>query len=91
MTQWFRRAAALRTKCLNLVLELDENPGSGSASERTSQSRQLMSAHGTSRHFAALHQFGRYERKSGHSASASPRPEGSSAHRPPPFHNPSLH
>ena len=42
MTQWFRRAAALRTKCLNLVLELDENPGSGSASERTSQSRQLM-------------------------------------------------
>ena len=24
------------------VLELDENPGSGSASERTSQSRQLM-------------------------------------------------
>jgi len=44
MTQWFRRAAALRTKCLNLVLELDENPGSGSASERTSQSRQLMLA-----------------------------------------------
>ena len=39
------RAAALRNKCLNLTKTC--RLGSGSASERTSQSRQLMSPVGT--------------------------------------------
>ena len=39
------RAAALRNKCLNLAKTC--RLGSGSASERTSQSRQLMSPIGT--------------------------------------------
>ena len=33
-----------------------------------------MSAHGTKRQFAALHQFGRYRRHSGHSASVESAP-----------------
>jgi hypothetical protein len=41
------RAAALRNKCLNLAKTC--RSGSGPASERTSQSRQLMSAFGTFR------------------------------------------
>jgi hypothetical protein len=41
------RAAALRNKCLNLAKTC--RSGSGSASERTSQSRQLMSPVGTKR------------------------------------------
>ena len=41
------RAAALRNKCLNLAKTC--RSGSGSASERTSQSRQLMSTFGTLR------------------------------------------
>ena len=39
------RAAALRNKCLNLAKTCQS--GSGSVSERTSQSRQLMSTYGT--------------------------------------------
>jgi len=56
------RAAALRNKCSNLkclnlkCLNLTKTcrVGSGSASERTSQSRQLMSPIGTSRYLVAM-------------------------------------
>jgi len=46
------RAAALRNKCLNLAKT--RRSGSGSASERTSQSRQLMSP--------SLAHFGHFDR-----------------------------
>jgi hypothetical protein len=52
------RVAALRNKCLNLTKTC--RLGSGSASERTSQSRQLMSPAGISRHFRCAPEFGRY-------------------------------